>query len=185
MRLTRSEIDKQLAELYARIPRIPGCDGRCWTSCGPVDMSDRERQRIRAAGTRITPYRQALASSERFWCDALSGDKRCAVYDLRPLVCRLWGAVESMPCVYGCTPEGGYLPDIEAYRLIAESMRIGGSAQPGSAAEVDAAMAREELRVEIERIRARGRAGEQMRAEEHVPAAFRRPRLSGTVKHDN
>lgn len=33
---TRSEMDAQLAELYAQIPRIPDCDGRCWTSCGPV-----------------------------------------------------------------------------------------------------------------------------------------------------
>jgi hypothetical protein len=61
MGLTRSEQDAQLAELYARIPRIPDCDGRCWTSCGPVEMSDRERQRIRAAGTRITPYQKAMA----------------------------------------------------------------------------------------------------------------------------
>jgi hypothetical protein len=175
MGLTRSEQDAQLAELYARIPRIPDCDGRCWTSCGPVDMSDRERQRIRAAGTRITPYQKAMASPERFWCDALTGDKRCAVYDLRPLICRIWGAVEGMPCVYGCVPEGGYLTDVEAYRMIAESLRIGGGRHPNaSAGEIDAAMAREGLRAEVERIRERGRAGEQRRAQESIPPAFRR-----------
>jgi Fe-S-cluster containining protein len=177
---TRSEKDAQLAELYARIPAVPDCDGRCWTSCGPVDMSDRERQRIRAAGTRITPYQQAVANVERFWCDALTGEKRCAVYELRPLVCRLWGAVEGMPCVYGCIPEGGrWLSDIEAYRMIAESMRIGGGERPGGAAEIDAALAREGfhaegLRAELERNLARGRAGEQRRAQENIPAAFRR-----------
>jgi Fe-S-cluster containining protein len=176
MSLTRSEMDAQLAEIYARIPRIPDCDGRCWTSCGPIDMSDRERQRIRAAGTRITPYQKAMASPERFWCDALTGDRRCAVYDLRPLICRLWGAVEGMPCVFGCVPEGGYLTDIEAYRMIAESTRIGGGAHgTADAAEIDAAMARQGLRAEVERIRERGRIGERDRAREGIPAAFRRP----------
>jgi Fe-S-cluster containining protein len=176
MGLTRSQADEQLAELYARIPAVPGCDGRCWTSCGPIDMSDRERQRIRAAGTRITPYDQALAGAERFWCDALTAGKRCAVYDLRPLICRLWGAVEGMPCVYGCVPEGGrWLSDIDAYRMIAESTRIGGGKHgTAGAAEIDAAMAREGLRAEVERIAATGRAGEQRRARESVPAPFRR-----------
>jgi hypothetical protein len=172
---TRSEIDAQLAELYAQIPANPDCDGRCWTSCGPIDMSDRERQRIRAAGVRITPYEQAKANLDRFWCDALTGDKRCAVYELRPLVCRLWGVVESMPCVYGCRPDGRYLTDIEAYRLIAESMRIGGGKHPNSsAAEIDEGMARESLRMEVQKIMARGPAAELSRASEQVPAAFRR-----------
>jgi Fe-S-cluster containining protein len=172
---TRSEMDARLAELYARIPRIPDCDGRCWTSCGPVGMSDRERQRIRAAGTRITPYEQAMASPERFWCDALTSDKRCKIYELRPLICRLWGAVESMPCVYGCQPEGGYLSDAEGYRLIAESMRAGGGdRQAISVEEVDAAMQREDIRAAVEGIRARGRIGELSRARESIPPAFRR-----------
>ena len=173
--LTNSERDAELAELYARIPAVPDCDGRCWTSCGPIEMSDRERQRIRAAGVRITPYRQAMASGERFWCDALTGGKRCAVYDLRPMICRLWGAAEGLPCVYGCVPEGGqWLSDADAYRLIAESMRIGGGPVPGGAAGIDEAMAREGLRAELERIKARGRAGDLDRAREGIPAAFRR-----------
>jgi Fe-S-cluster containining protein len=92
MGLTRSQMDAQLAGLYARIPRIPDCDGRCWTSCGPVGMSDRERQRIRAAGVRITPYDKAMANAERFWCEALTGGKRCAVYELRPLIVRATSA---------------------------------------------------------------------------------------------
>ena len=90
--------DAALQALYDQIPAIPGCDRRCWTSCGPVGMSDREGQRIRRAGVRITPYEQAMAKVERFWCEALTGDKRCAVYDMRPMICRLWGAVESLPC---------------------------------------------------------------------------------------
>jgi Fe-S-cluster containining protein len=178
MGLTRSEKDAQLAELYARIPAIPDCDGRCWTSCGPIEMSDRERQRIRAEGVRITPYPQAMAggTGQQFWCEALTGGKQCAVYELRPLICRLWGAVESLPCVYGCQPEGGrHLSDADAYRLIAESMRIGGGNYgDAGAAEIDAAMARRGIQAEVERLKARGHAGDMRKAQEHVPAAFRR-----------
>jgi len=176
MGLTRSEKDARLAEIYARVPAIPGCDGRCWTSCGPIDMSDRERQRIRAAGIRITSYREAAADIERFWCDALTRDKRCAVYEMRPLVCRLWGAVESMRCVYGCVPEGGrWLSDAEAYRMIAESMLIGGGDAAMIPADIDAAMARADVRARLERIRERGLVGEVDRAREGIPSAFRRP----------
>jgi hypothetical protein len=124
--LTRSQMDAELQKLYDQIPAIPDCDGRCWTSCGPIGMSDRERQRIRQAGVRITPYEKAMASPERFWCDALTSEKRCLVYSVRPLICRIWGAVEGMPCVYGCVPEGGWLSDAEGFRLVAESLRIGG-----------------------------------------------------------
>lgn len=181
MSLTRSEMDAELAKLYDRIPAIPDCDGRCWTSCGPVGMSDRERQRIRRAGYRITPYQQAMAKIERYYCEALTGDRRCAVYDLRPLVCRLWGAVEGLPCVYGCRPEGGYLSDAEGYWLLAESQRIGGGAnRPAlSVEEISGVMAREHITAELQRIRDRGQRGERSRMDEHVPAAFRRKGRGG------
>lgn len=168
--------DTALQALYDQIPAIPGCDGRCWTSCGPVGMSDREGQRIRQAGYRITPYEQAMAEVERFWCEALTGDKRCAVYELRPVICRLWGAVESLPCIYGCVPEGGWLPDAEGHWLIAESMRIGGGGTGPSvtAEEIREVMNREHMRGELNRLRERGQIGQRRRAEENIPVAFRR-----------
>lgn len=140
-------------------------------------MSDRERQRIRAAGTRITPCDEALAQAGRFWCDALTADKRCAVYELRPMICRLWGATESLPCIYGCVPEGGRrLPDTEAYRLIAEAMRIGGGRREHAigAAGIDTALARPGALAVTERARAENVALERQRAQDAVPAAFRR-----------
>ena len=169
-------VDAQLQELYGQIPAIPDCTGQCWTSCGPIGMSDRERQRIRQAGIRVTPFQQAMASLETYWCEALTGDKRCAVYDLRPVVCRLWGAVEGMECVYGCVPEGGrWLSEMDGYRLIAEADRIGGGYhQFDDPARMDSAMARDVLRAEVERIRKRGAAGERNRMAHSVPAAFRR-----------
>jgi hypothetical protein len=176
MSLTRSQADAGLQELYDRIPRIPDCDGRCWTSCGPIGMSDRERQRIRQAGYRITPYEQAMRRAETYRCEALTGDRRCAVYEMRPLICRLWGTVESMPCVFGCVPEGGFLSDAEGYWLVGEAMRIGGGAAPGlgTVEEIREIMKRDHIRAELDRISDRGRRGDRQRAAEGVPAAFRR-----------
>jgi hypothetical protein len=174
---TRSQQDAELAALYARIPAIPDCDGRCWTSCGPIDMSWRERSRIRSAGVRITPYEDARAWSDTFYCEALTEGKRCAVYDMRPLVCRLWGAVDGLRCPFGCVPEGGWLSDEDAYRMIAESMRIGGHSSAADPGAVDAGLARPEVREALARIRERGRRGDAQRVSETVPAAFRaRPR---------
>ena len=174
-------MDAELQALYDRIPAIPGCDGRCWTSCGPIGMSDRERQRIRGAGYRITPYDQALRSADTYWCEALTGDRRCAVYDiLRPIVCRLWGAVAGLPCIYGCVPEGGYLSDAEGYRLISESMRIGGGelAVPGPVEEITEVIARDNIRAELQQVRDRGIRGKRAGAAGAVPVAFRRPELA-------
>ena len=175
MGLTRSQMDAELQKLYDRIPVIPDCDGRCWTSCGPVGMSDRERQRIRQAGYKITPYRQAMRKVETFYCEALTSGKRCAVYDRRPLICRLWGTVESMPCIYGCIPEGGFLSEAEGYWLVGESLRIGGGENPSQVdvEEIREIAAREHIREELERIRERGQRGERIRADEAIPAAFR------------
>jgi Fe-S-cluster containining protein len=177
---TRSQADAALAALYARIPDIPDCDGRCWTSCGPIDMSWRERARIREAGVKITPWEDAKAWRDTFWCEALTEGKRCAVYEMRPLVCRLWGAAEGLECPFGCIPEGGWLSRAEAYELIAESMRIGGHAHASDdPAQVHAALARREVREELDRLRDRGRAGDALRAAHAVPAAFRRAGADG------
>lgn len=174
MSLTRSQMDEELQKLYDRIPRIPDCDGRCWTSCGPIDMSDRERQRIRQAGYKLTPFHEARKSLETFYCEALTADKRCAVYEMRPLICRLWGAVESMPCVYGCMPEGGWLTDREAWLLVAESLRISGHPVAMTDQDVEAAFARGALRERMDQIREQGQRNDWRRADENVPAAFRR-----------
>ena len=177
MGLTRSQMDTELQKLYDQIPAIPDCDGRCWTSCGPIGIADRERQRIRQAGYRITPYEQAMAEVDTYYCEALTRGKQCAVYEMRPMVCRLWGVVENLPCAYGCVPEGGYLSEAEGYRLIFESMRIGGGEHVIDGATVEklqAMMAEDHLRSELDRISARGQAGERKRAEEAIPAAFRR-----------
>lgn len=137
---TRSETDRQLQELYDQVPPMKDCKGRCWVSCSQIDMSDRERQRIRAAGYRITPRREADQQAKRngaFWCDALGPDGLCRVYELRPMICRLWGTYKTLRCPYGCQPEW-WLTDLEALRLTVQAEAIGqGHWGPGHVHEFD------------------------------------------------
>ena len=35
-------------------------------------------------------------------CPYLTDKGRCSIYDLRPLICRMFGTVEGMPCPHGC-----------------------------------------------------------------------------------
>lgn len=168
----RRDIDAALAGIYARIPAIPDCDGRCWISCGPIGMTSRERARIRQAGYRITPEAEALASAETFWCEALTAGRRCAVYELRPLVCRLWGAVEDMRCPFGCVPEGGFLPAEEGWQMIAEAEAVAGHGLRPSAADMERLAGRQ--RAQMDRIREAGQGGVRLRTRHLAPVGLRR-----------
>lgn len=112
--------DRELDALYATLPRLD-CQGYCADSCGPIAMSVRERARI------VERARKPVTADGCGTCSMLTADRRCGVYDIRPLICRLWGIVERMPCPYGCRPEGGLLPDTEGARLLGEAHRIGGA----------------------------------------------------------
>lgn len=58
-------------------------------------------------------------------CTMLTDDRRCSVYEIRPLICRLWGITRSMPCPYGCKPDR-VVEDDEAMLMLHEADRIGG-----------------------------------------------------------
>lgn len=111
------DVYAQLDALYEELPGLE-CRGKCQESCGPIDMSEAERRRIAEQGVEIRP----LSSP----CPALSFLGTCSVYEVRPLICRLWSMVEAMACPYGCMPEGGWLDDATARELIARSQQIGG-----------------------------------------------------------
>ena len=80
----------------------------------------RERARI------VERARKPVEIDERATCSMLSADRRCEVYEIRPMICRLWGMVEQMPCPFGCRPEGGWLSNEDGARLLREANRIGG-----------------------------------------------------------
>lgn len=116
--------------IYDQVPPIPGCLGHCWISCGPASMTPWERRRLALAGHPVTLDEEARRCVTDFWCEALGPDGRCRAYDLRPLICRLWSAVDWLPCPHGCQPEGGFMPNATAFRLLLESMQLGGTGHP-------------------------------------------------------
>jgi hypothetical protein len=94
--LTYVEAYAQLEALYAQIPAVP-CQGHCLEACGPLGMAAIEFHRLR----RATPRRLV---GKTLACPLLK-QGRCTVYAVRPTICRLWGATETMPCPWGCRPE--------------------------------------------------------------------------------
>lgn len=111
----------QLDDIYAQIPDVD-CIGKCWDSCGSLQMTGVERRRILAAGGPDIPDGGVVAAM----CPALTLLKRCSIHDLRPTVCRFFGVLESMPCNYGCRPKDGLLPDAAGFNLLADVLELDG-----------------------------------------------------------
>lgn len=130
-------LDARLQAIYDRIPKLE-CRGLCYDSCGPIEASVRERQRIERAGGRT------LCTVDGSCCSMLGPDNRCTVYDVRPLICRLYGVAKGLECPYGCKPER-YLTRVEASEMLAEAEREGGT-MPGRQSRLET-----ELRTYLER----------------------------------
>ena len=82
--------EKEITDLYKRIPSSicePGCVNCCINT---IQFSPSE-------GKRMGGYDWNGS------CPHLV-DGKCAVYENRPLVCRIYGTSETLPCS-GCTPE--------------------------------------------------------------------------------
>lgn len=182
MSMTRSQQDAALEEIYAQVPQIPDCDGRCALSCGPIEMFDRERARIVARGVRISDAETAIrvsdAADETFYCEALK-DGRCTVYDIRPLICRIWGAVEDMRCPFGCVPER-YLTAEEATSLLAQAHAIAGYRGTSlTARQVRETVERKAiLKAAAQMARGAwesGRHGTELRVTDQIPEGLRKP----------
>lgn len=108
-----------LAEVYATLPDI-ACKGLCHATCHAIPLHPAEQASIAGNTGRHLPLLDLGP------CSALTEQKTCGVYEHRPSICRLYGAVEAMRCPYGCEPVGGYLTDAQAYEVIARIREIGG-----------------------------------------------------------
>ncbi len=116
--------EAELRALYAKLPEVH-CKGYCANPtainvCSVVTLSKLELNKIE---DRVG--RENLKLRDLRICPLLK-DGRCSAYDLRPLICRLYGAVESMTCPFGCRPDEGSMSNREATALLDESVRIGG-----------------------------------------------------------
>jgi len=129
-------IEERLEALYAELPHLE-CKGLCADSCGAVSMGLHEARRIE----RITGEPLALMATLAENCPYLEAE-RCTVYDVRPLVCRLWGIVDApgLRCDHGCAPER-WLSHAEALTYVRRSLAISGGKEVttirGGLAEAD------------------------------------------------
>lgn len=114
---------KDFDDLYAELPSID-CQGMCWDSCGPIDMTGAERVRIRRETGVDIPAGSFLRHGPSA-CPALGMLHTCTVYDVRPLICRIWGLTRRLRCNYGCRPDR-VLTEPEAYEFIARAHEIAG-----------------------------------------------------------
>lgn len=106
----------RLDKLYKEIPEI-NCKGLCHTTCGIIPCSEAEQARINEKlGIDFQQKQMDDIAKGNLTCPALV-DKRCSIYEIRPTVCRLYGNVSKMKCMYGCTPKK-YLPERKSRKLI-------------------------------------------------------------------
>ena len=108
----------RLDRLYAKLPKLD-CKGKCTDSCGPVAMSTLEHKRV------VKRTGEPFICGKDLRCSMLGADGRCRVYNIRPLICRLFGLVKKMQCPYGCVPER-WVSDEEAHKLFDEIRQLAG-----------------------------------------------------------
>jgi len=120
------DINKALDRIYRQVPDV-GCKGLCSAACTWIAMADVERDRIeRRHGIRLEDRDVIEVAPGTFRCKALTQDQKCSVYADRPMICRLWGADESLPCPHGCTPSVAPMPSLEAMLLLREVLILDG-----------------------------------------------------------
>lgn len=108
----------KVKDLYKKIPELH-CKGLCSLSCGPILLQQEELDRIEAVSDIDLVY------DEKLICPLLV-NKRCSVYQDRPIICRLWGTVKGrrgMECPWGCKPKR-WLSDAESRAILDEAREI-------------------------------------------------------------
>lgn len=121
-----------IQQLYKQVPALT-CQGRCRHACiSGINASDAERDHIAAT----TGIQLPIASTPGAKCAALGVFGTCMVYEVRPMICRLWGATTVFLCPYGCIPPDGYLDDTQMINLMLATLEIGGGMDATEVAEV-------------------------------------------------
>lgn len=118
---------RALEAIYAELPDVP-CKGLCFGSCSFIAMSEAEHQRIRKEGGVAIEMHHAP-------CPALDFAGRCSVHELRPLICRLYGATPALRCPHGCKPSR-WLTNDEVADLIDRLDAIAGPHEREAAAVI-------------------------------------------------
>jgi Fe-S-cluster containining protein len=108
------------------------CKGLCQKSCGPIQIRGKQIvEDIKKYCTEhnityhelpdhITPneYEKLMKTEDKDLVCPYLKDGKCSIYPVRPMICKLWGAVQAMQCVYGCVPEKGLLQNTEGFFML-------------------------------------------------------------------
>ncbi len=107
------------ALLYSQVPSI-ACKGLCQQCCGPIMADPAEVEHFESKTGKSFPNPFSVLKSEDLSCPELNSvTGKCNVYQHRPLICRLWGVVDTpmMRCPHGCVPSR-WLTDEESRSLL-------------------------------------------------------------------
>lgn len=110
--------EAKLEALYSQLPSLD-CLGLCSESCHFIGMTTLEHSRIKRTSGHDIQWTDSP-------CPALNFMGRCDVYSMRPMICRLWGVVEDMPCHYGCKPSPRYLTREEGFSFLRRARELSG-----------------------------------------------------------
>jgi Fe-S-cluster containining protein len=98
-----------LNKIYKKIPSLK-CPPGCSACCGPVPLCSKEASVLKDL-VKDNPDKSLLEGLNSFMTPTdpdlnckFSSAKGCTVYENRPLMCRLFGTVESLKCPLGCAP---------------------------------------------------------------------------------
>jgi len=83
----RANLDK----VYSKIPKVTGCKKGCTECCGPVPCTREEFDAIPDILEKLAPV--CDEQGERMMVCRFKAEIGCLIYDYRPLICRLFGAV--------------------------------------------------------------------------------------------
>lgn len=119
--MTPSKKLRVLREIYAGIPEVH-CKGLCVESCSTVPVSGVELAALeRATGRALkkteSPLGFTMLGDFAAPCELLVLG-RCAAYEQRPAICRVFGAAEGLRCPHGCEPDR-VLTNVEAADVFA------------------------------------------------------------------
>lgn len=97
------------------IPKHTNCTN-CGKCCGPVLMGEREYKTIKdyCIKNNIKPFFRL--DNTCYFRD--EENKKCLIYKVRPVICKLFGVAKGMKCVNGNTCE------IDGYKYIPKSSKI-------------------------------------------------------------
>lgn len=107
--MTPAERQRALEAIYAELPDVP-CKRLCSDSCSFIGTFRVERERYQAAGA-APPLMHEVP------CRHLMFNGDCGAHELRPVICRLYGATEDLECPFGCKSER-QLTKEEAYEIM-------------------------------------------------------------------